>query len=141
MTFPTSVYQVPGANGDGYDWMDHLHSNRFVNAKWTSLVSWGEDGWDMGSWPLVVISIANPSPDIWMICSYCEGDLSVKVYATAAAWYDALDAVARFHWQHKEWFDPTDSRFYGPYKGTRRRAHYDQIMKGHRRHNRTKGRS
>lgn len=34
--------------GDGYDWMSELQ-------KWAAIPGWGRDGWDMGSWPYVII--------------------------------------------------------------------------------------
>lgn len=61
---------------DGYDDME-------VNAKqgWRSLGSWGADGWDLGDWPYVVISIRERD-DRFDLMQVVEGDHTAYSFAS-----------------------------------------------------------
>lgn len=54
---------VPGRGwGDGYDWIDLVTEA----PGWAVIPSWGLDGWDMGSWPYVIVAtctVAIPEDD------------------------------------------------------------------------------
>lgn len=69
---------------DGYDDMG-------VNATqgWHVLSSWGSDGWDLGTWPYVAISVRDR--DRFELLSVCEGDHTSYSFATVEDRDAALD--------------------------------------------------
>ena len=62
---------------------------------WQALSAWGSDGWDLGEWPYVVISIRDFSgsitPDRFDLLSVCEGDHTVYSFASVEDRNAALD--------------------------------------------------
>ena len=78
---------------DGYEDME-VESRR----GWGAISGWGKDGWDMGSWPYVVISrrrhAGAPAQDLapcWEVLSTCEGDRTVYRFQSEADQLAALD--------------------------------------------------
>lgn len=75
-------------------------------AGWQPVASWGADGWDLGDWPYVVYLFRGDTER----ASYCEGDLEILTYATAADRELATDDTAWFYWQARgeEWIEGID---------------------------------
>lgn len=89
-----SLPPLPGYADEGYDWMQKLKG-------WIPIPSWGEDGWDLGSWPYVVVAIhINAPAKIYAVTVYCEGDITTEQYKTEAEMNEAIDSIAEFHWRH-----------------------------------------
>ena len=85
--------------GDGYEFVGTLDEL----AGWQPISSWGLDGWDMGSWPLMVVgSYDAPDGSRFATIGRCEGDLTVKMYASRDEREAALDAIAAYHWRINE---------------------------------------
>lgn len=74
---------------NGYDDME-LNER----AGWSTLASWGADGWDMGEWPYVVYSIReNDATRRFELLEVCEGDHSRWSFSTRYDLYAALDMI------------------------------------------------
>jgi hypothetical protein len=86
---------------DGYDIMEPARARR-----WRAIPGWGRDGWDLGSWPLVVIYHRHIN-DAWQLAYYVEGDLAVYSYPSRALRDAATDCLAFWHWLHagESWVD------------------------------------
>ena len=80
------------AAGDGLEWATALSAHTPLSA----VASWGRDGWDLGSWPLVVIATGEVDGR-HVLAVYVEGDVYVSTFATAAELVAAVDLEA-FHW-------------------------------------------
>src|ERR1035437_6034430 len=85
-----------GDLGDGYDQMEELNRKG-----WHAVSSWGCDGWDLGSWPYVVVytrRIVEPvdvfSP--YLLATNCEGDFDTYSFATIEDRQAAMDYL--FGW-------------------------------------------
>jgi hypothetical protein len=63
---------------DGFDDME-INERR----KWATLSGWGQDGWDIGEWPYVVIS-HRTKDDKYQLLQVCEGDHEVYTFDTEA---------------------------------------------------------
>ena len=86
---------------DGYGRMDY----RMTAEKWSPLPSWGRDGWDLGSWPLVTVRFRGNHEDGFELLYDVEGDVTSWSYAGAGAWNELVakvDSIAIFHWRHEE---------------------------------------
>lgn len=104
--------------GDGYDRMP-LHRRYGFQ----QISCWGSQGWDLGDWPLVVVS-ARRAGDRYELLVDVEGDLARSEHRSSAELVAAIDDVAAFYWrlQRPALFDdlPDDSipdRYRGPYQG------------------------
>jgi hypothetical protein len=85
-----------GYSLDGYDWMDEA-----AHTGWYALANWGKDGWDAGSWPYVIITLAKGSDEegpFYGITTYCEGDLATTFYRSQLEQWKAITA-----WNHWNW--------------------------------------
>jgi hypothetical protein len=83
---PASVWNT------GYDWIGALRGG------WYEVSSWGRDGWDLGSWPLVIIAHYD-RPGSFGLAVYVEGDLEVTAYPNREDRDQATDRQAAFHWR------------------------------------------
>lgn len=115
------------ASGDGYDDMD-LNSGK----GWLAVSAWGQDGWDLGDWPYVVLSVCNVDNHFHLL-SVVEGDHSVYSFATLAdreaaldylfAWYAAGGRLEEFKDLDRQALDRgdllIDQKFRGPYSSDR----------------------
>jgi hypothetical protein len=89
-------------------------------------VSWGRDGWDLGSWPLVII-FTRDFGDRQELAYYVEHDVAIYEYETVAGRNDAIDSLAFFHWSSngESWTAGVDTvedmpaRLCGPFKTAR----------------------
>jgi hypothetical protein len=90
---------------DGYDRIElaRLHA-------WHAIPSWGRDGWDLGSWPLVVIFHRRIDAG-YELAYNVEGDITVYRYPTRELLDAATDGLAFWHWKHdgESWVAGVDS--------------------------------
>jgi hypothetical protein len=92
---PETFWTVSQMRGDdGYDRMDAARPRG-----WDAIPSWGRDGWDLGSWPLVVVYHRRTQAG-FELAECVEGDVTVYRYPTKAQRDAATDQLAFFHWQH-----------------------------------------
>ena len=119
--------------GDGYDRMEPARRHG-----WRPLGGWGSRGWDLGSWPLVVVYVRGPKigqtdpgpeyadvPAPYHLMTDTEGDLDQYAFPSEALRSAALDYL--FAWWGKQFgqswaagFDPENpatipAKFRGPY--------------------------
>jgi hypothetical protein len=103
---PEAFWEIAQMRGDdGYDRIE-LAGRR----GWHAVPSWGRDGWDLGSWPLVVIF--HRRSDVGYELAYnVEGDITVYRYATRELLDTATDYLAFWHWKHEDesWVAGVDS--------------------------------
>jgi len=92
-----TVAQMSG--GDGYDRMEPA-----LKHGWIAVPSWGRDGWDLGSWPLVVI-YHRQTPDAFWLAQNVEGDAYCYRFPTRELRDAATDLLALYHWRSRreEW--------------------------------------
>jgi len=106
----------------GYDTIEAVEGKG-----WHAIPSWGERGWDLGSWPLVIIFCGNhrikddparldPTkfvqtlhwgdnqvPQVtYDIAYYCEGDIVTYKCPTQKIRSQIIDTLAFFHWKAQE---------------------------------------
>ncbi len=79
----------------GYEWIGALSGG------WYDVPSWGRSGWDLGSWPLVIIAhYDNPDRNRYGLAVYVESDLDVTAYPTRKARDEATDRQAAAWWRY-----------------------------------------
>lgn len=113
---------LPASWEEGYDWLSRLKGG------WTSIPSWGEDGWDLGSWPYVIVATCvKPIEGIYAVAVYVEGDINVRQVESMTALNAAVDQIAEFYWRTGQYSAPRDlpaegllDRHRGPYWGRKR---------------------
>jgi hypothetical protein len=103
--------------GDGYDVMEAVGGGdpggadvqfgvpkpppiRQPSFKWRAVAAWGRDGWDLGSWPLVVIYWREPRAEEFDMAYYVEGDVTTYRFDSSLKREVATDGLAFFHWKH-----------------------------------------
>jgi hypothetical protein len=82
--------------GDGYDVMEAAEG-----FGWHAVSSWGKDGWDLGSWPLVIVFVRNTAGKFHVI-EYVEGDVTMWSCPSQLMRQQIIDSLAFFHWKHRE---------------------------------------
>ena len=91
---------------DGYDRIELARTHG-----WKAIPSWGLDGWDLGSWPLVVISWRESRGwdqecydhvDRFYLAYNVEGDVTVYRYPSSELREAATDYLAFWHWKHDD---------------------------------------
>lgn len=87
---------------EGYDRMEYARQ-----LGWKAILNWGRDGWDLGSWPLVVVYHRGELE----IAVDVEGDIDIDEFATREERDRKTDEVAFFYWKNheEEWVDGIDS--------------------------------
>ena len=105
-----TLFGVPVLNdyhmNTGYDWMEDIAA-----AGWTVLPAWGSDGWDVGSWPYVMLAlnrIHDAEGELFAMATYCEGDVKTTYYRTQSAQWAAITAYAFWQWKHGQADGPAD---------------------------------
>jgi hypothetical protein len=106
---------------DGYDRTEAARGRG-----WSAVASWGLDGWDLGAWPLVVISHRH-NPAGFELAYDVEGDITVYRYPTRELRDRATDCLAFWHWKHShedwvdgvEYVDVAPDRLRGPFSWER----------------------
>src|SRR4051794_17265956 len=96
-------YNVGMQYDDGYDWMEAMEVSGAA-----ALSGWGLDGWDCGSWPLVVICIRKNENHTYTTLEYCEGDVVETDHDTRDKAVAAIDAFAEFNWRIGQADGPDD---------------------------------
>lgn len=82
--------------GDGYDFMEDA-----TESGWTPLSAWGLDGWDLGDWPYLTMSIRTKPKPAYL--TRCEGDLDLREFDTRDELVAAIDRWFGWFWNfHRE---------------------------------------
>lgn len=108
------------AHGDGHGWMAALSGG------WHEVASWGADGWDLGSWPYVVVAHYDGADELGLLFGrvvYVEGDLFVEGYRWRSERDKASSDTAVYYWRHygngpRDLPAEGDAPLYGPYTDT-----------------------
>jgi len=106
---------------DGYDIMELAEL-----LGWHAISSWGAHGWDLGSWPYVIVFARKLDLLVWV-----EGDLTRYHFPDIATRNAAIDDIAFFYWKHanEDWVAGIHEAEYapqylrGPYTGKRGDEH------------------
>lgn len=111
---------------DGYEFMGAGEAEG-----WRPIAGWGQDGWDLGDWPYVVVLFREAAADRFQRAIYVEGDITIETYATLEERTAATDETAAFYlrneatdvglpelegWQEGQ---PVPERLRGPYRSRR----------------------
>lgn len=115
---PTGFWQATWMMGDGYDVMEYAH-----NKGWSVIGGWGRDGYDLGSWPYVIV-FQKREGDTFNLVLYVEGDVTAYKVPTIELRNAVVDEWAFFYWKnHKEdWVkgynsvDELPEELKGPYR-------------------------
>jgi hypothetical protein len=91
------------SGGDGYDDMELAEKHG-----WHAIPAWGKDGWNLGSWPLVIVfhrNLKKGDETAYQVIEYVEGDVTMWSCPTAEIRQQVTDELAFFHWKfsHQEW--------------------------------------
>jgi len=90
----------------GYGWIEESRRDG-----WRVVPSWGEDGWDLGAWPLVSVSFRERGGKFEVV-TYCEGDLEFRTFATETERSAFVDEIAEFYWHNETSIGPHELKFY-----------------------------
>jgi hypothetical protein len=123
--------------GGGYEWMEEG-----LPEGWYVEPMWGRDGWNLGSWPYVIVALfIDDEHERYAVTTYVEGDINVKRYKSRGALYVAVNEIAEFHWRLGQSRGPRDlpngsgllPHHTGPYFDWRsaRDAEVDERRRGH----------
>jgi hypothetical protein len=90
---------------------------------WRVVASWGRDGYDLGSWPLVIVFHRNHD-ERFEVIEYVEGDVTMYSCPTEEVSNTITDEIAFFHWKHlgESWVanyesvDQLPEELRGPYR-------------------------
>lgn len=85
-----------GSGADGYDTMDAA-----AKRGWTAVAAWGEDGWDLGTWPYVIL-FTRSRGGRWEVAHYTEGDVTAYAFPDQAIRDTVLDSTAFWYWKSRE---------------------------------------
>ena len=110
-----------GSGADGYDTMDAATARG-----WTAVASWGQDGWDLGTWPYVIL-FTRTKAGRWELAHYVEGDITTYAFPDQATRDTAIDGTAFWYWKAHErsWVadyqraEQLPPRFRGPFGAER----------------------
>jgi hypothetical protein len=118
-------------HGRDYSRSDDGYGDMEVNERrgFRTLSSWGADGWNLGDWPYLVLSIRDVEGG-WELLSVCEGDHTYYQFDSEADLHAALDYLFLWYAAGKEWAPLTwedraaldageftvEDRFRGPYR-------------------------
>ena len=116
---PDAFWQAAWVYGDGYGVMEQ--AERKVHG-WCVISGWGRDGYDLGSWPLVMVFFRQRHG--FEVAYYVEGDVVCYAAPTEAIRNAIVDEIAFFHWKHQgeQWVEGYDSveqlpdELRGPYR-------------------------
>jgi hypothetical protein len=74
---------------------------------WDSIANWGLNGWDLGSWPYVIVYHRGEIE----LAVDVEGDIDIEKFPTREDRDRRTDEVAFFYWKNhgEEWVDGIDS--------------------------------
>jgi hypothetical protein len=81
--------------GGGYEWMEEG-----LPEGWYVEPMWGRDGWNLGSWPYVIVALfIDDERERYAVTTYVEGDINVRRYKSRGALYVAVNEIAEWHWR------------------------------------------
>jgi hypothetical protein len=94
---------------------------------WHAIDAWGRDGYNLGSWPLVIIffrDLTKGNEVSYQVVEYVEGDVAMWNCPTKEIRQQVTDELALFHWKfsNKEWVwdytsvDELPDELKGPYR-------------------------
>jgi hypothetical protein len=92
---PDVFWQITWVYGDGYNVIERAEARG-----WRVIAAWGKAGYDLGSWPLVIVFHRN-MPNAYELVEYCEGDVTMYKCPTCEVRNAITDEIAFFHWKHK----------------------------------------
>jgi hypothetical protein len=92
---------------EGYDRMNFARASG-----WEPISSWGLDGWDLGSWPLVVVYHRGDTE----LAIDVEGDITVETFSGCEERDRRTDETAFFYWKahSEEWVEGIDPHEHMP---------------------------
>lgn len=93
---PSGFWNGTWMLGDGYDVMEHAH-----NKGWGVIGGWGRDGYDLGSWPYVIV-FEKKEGDTYNLVLYVEGDVTAYKVPTLELRNAIVDEIAFFYWKNHE---------------------------------------
>jgi hypothetical protein len=87
---------------EGYDRMNFARETG-----WKPISSWGRDGWDLGSWPYVIVYHRGETE----LALDVEGDITLETFATVEERDSRTDELAFFNWKNanEAWVQGIDS--------------------------------
>ena len=85
-------------SGDGYEDMEAEEGRG-----WHALSGWGRDGWDIGTWPYVVIYTRTISATRYEVMQIVEGDRDVYAFDSEADQHAAIDYLFLWYAADKHW--------------------------------------
>ena len=98
-------FSSPNFSDDGYGDIEVA-----TKLGWTAVSSWGHDGWDLGNWPYVVISIRNVG-DLYCGAAWqyqmrqtVEGDTTNYGFASAEDRNAAIDYLFGWYAAKQDWW-------------------------------------
>jgi hypothetical protein len=98
---------------------------------WEAIADWGKDGYNLGSWPLVIVFWRDHEGG-FDVAEYVEGDATVYTCPTEEIREQITDEIAYFHWRHTDkdwtrpyhWIENLPNEFKGPYEGRKTEGAY-----------------
>jgi len=103
---PEAFWTLAKLRGDdGFDRIELAIAHR-----WTAIPSWGLSGWDLGSWPWVVI-FHRATRHAYELAHNIEGDVTTYRYPARALRDIATDYLAFVHWKDagESWVDAVEN--------------------------------
>jgi hypothetical protein len=93
------------AHGRDYRLSDDGYGDREVAEKqgWHAVSSWGRDGWDLGSWPYVVIYIREENGTAYEMQQIVEGDHTVYRFSSEEDRNAAIDYLFLWYAADQHW--------------------------------------
>jgi hypothetical protein len=78
--------------------------------RWKPIPTWGRDGWELGSWPYVVV-YHRTADHAWQLTENVEGDVTVYSYPSQELRDAATDCLAFSYWKdgQRGWAADIDS--------------------------------
>jgi hypothetical protein len=105
-TDPDPFWDEAPFYGSGYEVMEHAE-----NRQWEAIGNWGKDGWDLGSWPFVIVFFRDRA-GFFDVLTYVEGDVTMYACPTEKIREAITNEIALFHWQHNEYSCPPGMDIY-----------------------------
>ena len=117
---PEPFWRGASLLGDGYDVMGAAERK---SQGWRVVAGWGKDGYDLGSWPLVMVFFRQRDRR-FEIAYYVEGDVTCYSAPTEEIRDAITDELAFLHWKYhgESWVEGYESveqlpdELRGPYR-------------------------
>jgi hypothetical protein len=123
---------------EGYDRMSFARSHR-----WEPIPAWGQDGWDLGSWPYVIVYHRGECE----LALDVEGDIDIQTFPSRQERDRRTDQIAFFYWKQAEesWVggiashEQMPEHLRGPFTRARHEPHQRLTLARTRAHQRLSG--